>query len=66
MFFTGFGGKGVKKVYNCPIRRRPVSESVDIEDFIVSNALTDLGNAGRITHRIKMRLLHFAIVHEGG
>lgn len=55
LFGTGFGGQGVKKVYNCPIRRRPVSESVDIENFIVSNALTDLSNAGRITHRIKMR-----------
>lgn len=55
LFKVGFGGLGIKKVYNCPIRRRPVSESVDIEDFIVSNALTDLSNAGRITHRIKMR-----------
>lgn len=55
LFKVGFGGLGVKKVYNCPLRRRPVSESIDIEDFIVSNALTDLSNAGRITHRIKMR-----------
>ena len=55
LFKIGFGGLGIKKVYNCPLRRRPVSESVDIEDFIVSNALTDLSNAGRITHRIKMR-----------
>jgi hypothetical protein len=55
LFKVGFGGLGIKKVYNCPLRRRPVSESVDIEDFIVSNALTDLSNAGRITHRIKMR-----------
>lgn len=55
LFKVGFSGLGIKKVYNCPIRRRPVSESVDVEDFIVSNALTDLSNAGRITHRIKMR-----------
>src|SRR6185437_10785334 len=55
LFKTGFGGLGIKKVYNCPLRRRPVSESIDIDDFIVSNALTDLSNAGRITHRIKMR-----------
>lgn len=55
LFGVGFGGEGVKKVYNCPIRRRPVSESVPIEDFIVSNALTSLGNAGRITHQTKMR-----------
>lgn len=55
LFKVGFSGLGIKKVYNCPIRRRPVSESIDVEDFIVSNALTDLSNAGRITHRIKMR-----------
>ena len=55
LFGVGFGGQGIKKVYNCPIRRRPVTESINIEDFIVSNALTDLGNASRITHRIKMR-----------
>jgi hypothetical protein len=32
-----------------------VSESVDAEDLIVSNAATDMYNAARITHRIKMR-----------
>lgn len=55
LFHVGFGGDGFKKVYNCPIRRRPVSESVDAEDLIVSNAATDLKNCGRVTHRIRMR-----------
>lgn len=55
LFYIGFGGDGFKKVYNCPLRRRPVSESVDAEDMIVSNAATDLHNSGRITHRIRMR-----------
>lgn len=55
LFYVGFGGDGFKKVYNCPLRRRPVSESVDAEDLIVSNAATDLQNCSRITHRIKMR-----------
>lgn len=55
LFSVGFGGQGVKKVYNCPLRRRPVSESIAMEDFIVSNAMTDLANCARITHRIKMR-----------
>lgn len=55
MFLVGFGGLGIKKVYNCPIRRRPVSESIDAKDFIVHDATTDLRNAGRITHRIRMR-----------
>ncbi len=55
LFYVGFGGDGFKKVYNCPLRRRPVSESVDAEDLIVSNAATDIRNCGRVTHRIKMR-----------
>lgn len=55
LFYIGFGGDGFKKVYNCPLRRRPVSESVDAEDIIVSNAATDIRNCGRVTHKIKMR-----------
>ncbi len=55
LFYVGFGGDGFKKVYNCPLRRRPVSESIDAEDLIVSNAATDLSNCGRVTHRIKQR-----------
>jgi hypothetical protein len=55
MFYIGFGGDGFKKVYNHVLKRRPVSESVDAEDIIVSNAATDIRNCGRVTHRIKMR-----------
>lgn len=55
LFWVGCGGQGIKKVYNCPLRRRPVSESIDAEDLIVSNAETNLESCGRITHRIKMR-----------
>lgn len=55
LFYVGFGGDGFKKVYGCPLRRRPVSESVDAENLIVSNASTDLQNCGRVTHQIKMR-----------
>lgn len=56
MFFhVGFGGSGFKKIYYCPLRRRPVSESVDAKDMIVSDAATDLRNAGRVTQRIQMR-----------
>ena len=36
LFMTGFGGDGFKKVYFCPIRSRPVSESVDADDIIVN------------------------------
>lgn len=55
LFMTGFGGQGFKKLYHCPLRRRPVSESVDAKDLIVSNDATDLRNAERITHVIPMR-----------
>lgn len=54
-FWTGFSGLAFKKVYRCPLRRRPVSESVDATDLIVSDAITDLRNASRITHQISMR-----------
>ena len=43
-----------KKVYNCPIRLRPVSESVPANELIVNNGATDLRNATRVTHRIRM------------
>lgn len=55
LLMLGFGGTSFKKVYNCPLRNRPVSESVDAEDLIVNHAATDLKNAKRITHRIMMR-----------
>jgi hypothetical protein len=55
LFYVGFGGEGWKKVYNHVLKRRPVSESVDAEDVIVSNSATDIRNCARFTHRIKMR-----------
>lgn len=55
LLYVGLGGAGIKKVYTCPLRRRPVSESVDVKDLIVADAATDLLNAGRVTHRIMMR-----------
>ncbi len=55
LWWTGFASGMFKKVYWCPLRRRPVSESVDGADLIVPSNITDLHNAGRITHRIDMR-----------
>lgn len=55
LLMLGFGGTSFKKVYFCPLRNRPVSESVDADDLIVNNSATDLYNASRITHRIYMR-----------
>lgn len=55
LLMLGFGGTGFKKVYFCPLRNRPVSDSVDADDLIVNNSATDLSSASRITHRITMR-----------
>lgn len=55
LFMLGFGGTSFKKIYFCPLRGRPVSESVDADDLIVNNAATDLSTAKRITHRVSMR-----------
>ena len=55
LFMLGFGGTSFKKVYFCPLRGRPVSESVDADDLIVNNAATTLSDAKRITHRVYMR-----------
>jgi len=55
LLMLGFGGSSFKKVYFCPLRNRPVSESVDADDLIVNNSATDLRNAKRITHRVSMR-----------
>jgi len=55
LFMTGFGGDGFKKIYTCPLRNRPVSESIDADDLIVNQSATDLANAQRVTHRVMMR-----------
>lgn len=55
LFWVGFGGCAFKKIYDCPIKQRPVSRYVDASDIIVSNAVSDHRDAGRITHRIVMR-----------
>lgn len=51
---TYFTGSGFKKVYRCPLRRRPVSESVEPQDLIVSDATKDLRKCTRITHQTRM------------
>ncbi len=61
-----FGGSGFKKVYHCPLRKRPVSESVDAKDLVVSNAATDLMNADRVTHIIEMRKSEFKRMVQPG
>ena len=53
-FSLGFCGIAFKKVYHCPLRRRPVSEFVDVKDIIVSNAETSIQSTPRFTHSTKM------------
>jgi hypothetical protein len=55
LLMLGFGGTSFKKVYYCPLRNRPVSETVDADDLVVNNGTIDLANARRITHRLTMR-----------
>jgi len=55
MFFSlGFGGEAYKKVYHDPIKRRPVSQTVDRKDLILSAGAVALEACPRITHRIRM------------
>lgn len=56
LMHQAFCGIGYKKIYRCPIRQRPTSESVLAPDLIVSEEATDLDNALRVTHRIEMTL----------
>lgn len=51
LFALFFSGNLFKKVYNHPLRRRPVSESIVVSDLIVSQDATDLDTAIRVTHR---------------
>lgn len=53
-FITGLMGCTFKKIYNCPLRRRPASESISAKDLIVDAGVTDLANAPRVTHQITM------------
>lgn len=55
MFLQGFSGCTFRKVYRCPVRRRPVSEYITGMDFIVNNNAVSLQDCERKTHRIKMR-----------
>lgn len=53
LFYLGYGGSVYKKVYRCPVRQRPVSESVFLPDLIVSNDATDIQTAQRVTHAME-------------
>ena len=66
LFLSAFGGCTHKKVYRCARRNRPVSESVELPDLIVSNDSTDLANAARVTHRIVMSPTQYRAMVKAG
>lgn len=55
LFWVGFGGCSFKKIYHDPIKRIPISRSVEPEHLIVANDANDIDDAGRVTHRMLMR-----------
>ena len=56
MFFSlGMGGEAYKKVYQHPIKRRPVSETIDRKDLILSDGAVSLEACARVTHRSEMK-----------
>lgn len=55
LWWTGLASGTFKKVYACPLRKRPVSEYVDGTDLIVPASATDLKNAPRVTHEVTMQ-----------
>lgn len=55
LLLLGFRGTSFKKVHFCPLRNRPVSETVDANDLIVNDAATDLNNAIRVTQRVSLK-----------
>ena len=56
MFFSlGHGGEAYKKVYYHPLKRRPVSETIDRKDIILSDGAVSLESCARVTHRTRMR-----------
>lgn len=54
LFSLGFGGEAYKKVYRCPIRNRPVAQTVDRKDIILSKGAVSIEANPRVTHRSEM------------
>lgn len=53
-FQKNFGGMAFRKVYHCPLRRAPVSDSVSPPNLIVNAQAKSIETALRATHRIRM------------
>src|ERR1700735_3049931 len=53
-FWTFLAGSSYKKVYICPVLKRPVSEAIPLEDFIVNNVYATHLTASRRTHILRL------------
>jgi hypothetical protein len=54
LFSLGFGGEAYKKVYNDPLKRRPVAQTIDRKDLILADGAVSLEHCKRVTHRVIM------------
>jgi hypothetical protein len=54
LFGLFLNGNLFRKVYEHPVKRRPVAETVEVSDLIVSEDADDLETAVRVTHRAEM------------
>jgi hypothetical protein len=52
--WTFIAGSSYKKVYICPTLRRPVSQAIPVEDFIVNNIHSTHLTASRRTHILRL------------
>lgn len=55
LFSRALIGMAFRKVFRCPIRRRPVSVWVKAQNLIVSNDCSHLSGASRVTEVIRLR-----------
>lgn len=53
LFQVPFTGLGIKKVYRCPLRNRPVSECVEADKIIVAPGAVSIETAPRVTHQFE-------------
>jgi hypothetical protein len=56
LFWLAFAGSTFKKVYQDPVKRRPMAPYIRADDFIVSYNTSDLFSCPRATHKSKMTL----------
>lgn len=66
LWWTGLASGTFKKVYYCPLRQRPVSEFVDGAKLMVPTNATDLKNAARVTHEVRMSKADMRAMQLGG